>query len=98
MDETIHTILVVIECHISHAQSLKQKRAEIKGLIDKLRARLNASVSETGYLDEWQRSVIAISMVSNSKRYLQKQTGIVEQIIIAAGGNITVSNIETHWL
>ena len=98
MDDTIHTVLVVIECHISHAQSLKQKSAEIKGLIDRLRARLNASVAETGYLDEWQRSVIAISMVSNSKRYLQQQTGIVEQLIVASGGNIMVSNIETHWL
>lgn len=98
MDETIHTILVVIECHISHAQSLKQKRAEIKSLIDRLRARLNASVSETGYLEEWQRSVVAVSMVSNNKRYLQKQANLIEQLVIASGGNITVSNIETHWL
>lgn len=98
MDETIHTVLVVIDCHISHAQSLKQKRAEIKRLIDRLRARMNASVAETGYLDEWQRSVIAVSLVSNSKRYLQKQAGIIEQIVLASGGNVTVSNIAHHWM
>jgi len=98
MDESIHVLLVVVECHIPHAQSLKQKRAAVKSLIDRLRTRLNASVSETGFLDEWQRSVIAISLVSNSKRYLQQQIDILEQTVMTSSGNITVVNIEQHWL
>jgi len=98
MDESIHVLLVVVECHIPHAQSLKQKRAAVKSLIDRLRTRLNASVSETGFLDEWQRSVIAISLVSNSKRYLQQQIDILEQTVMTSSGNMTVVNIEQHWL
>jgi len=98
MDESIHVLLVVVECHIPHAQSLKQKRAAVKSLIDRLRSRLNASVSETGFLDEWQRSVIAVSMVSNSRRYLQQQIDILEQMVMTSSGNITVVNIEQHWL
>jgi len=98
MEESIHVLLLVVDCHIPHAQSLKQKRAVIKSLIERLRARLNASVSEVGYLDEWQRSVIAVSMVSNNRRYLQKQVDIIEQLLLASTGGLSVSNIEQHWL
>ncbi len=97
MSDVIHTVLIVVECHITHAQSLKQKRSVIKSLIDRLRARLNASVAETGYLDEWQRSVISISMVSNSKRYLQKQIALVEQQVTSSG-DWNVTKFEQHWL
>ncbi len=98
MEQSIHVLLLVIDCHIPHAQSLKQKRAVIKSLIDRLRARLNASVAETGHLDEWQRSVIAISLVSNNRRYLQQQVDIIEQLVVAFTGDLIVSNIEQHWL
>jgi len=98
MKDSIHVLLLVVECHIPHAQSLKQKRAAVKSLIDRLRARLNASVAETGFLDEWQRSVIALSLVSNNRRYLQQQSDIIEQLVVASTGGITVSGIEQHWL
>ena len=98
MEASIHVLLLVLDCHITHAQSLKQKRAVVKSLIDRLRARLNASVAETGFLDEWQRSVIAVGLVSNNRRYLQKQIDIVEQLVLASSGGMTVSSIEQHWL
>jgi len=98
MEQSIHVLLLVVDCHIPHAQSLKQKRSVVKSLIDRLRARLNASVAEAGYLDEWQRSVIAVSMVSNNRRYLQQQIDIIEQLLVASTGGLSVSNIEQHWL
>ncbi len=98
MQGQIHVLLLVVDCHIPHSRSLKQKRAVIKGLIDRLRARFNASVAETGFLEEWQRSVVAISLVSNNRRYLQQQIQAVEQLVTATTGDLTVSNIEQHWL
>ncbi len=98
MEQSIHVLLLVVDCHIPHAQSLKQKRAVVKSLIDRLRTRLNASVTEAGYLDEWQRSVIAVSLVSNNRRYLQQQVDIVEQLLAASTGGLAVTNIEQHWL
>ncbi|MGD2053990.1 MAG: DUF503 domain-containing protein [Gammaproteobacteria bacterium] len=98
MDGSIHVLLLVIDCHIPQAQSLKQKRTVVKSLIDRLRSRLNASVSETGFLDEWQRSLIAVSMVSNNRRYLQQQIAILEQTVVAFTGDLTVAKIEQHWL
>ena len=98
MEESIHVLLLVVECHIPHAQSLKQKRAAVKSMVDRLRARLNASVAETGFLEEWQRSVITLSLVSNNRRYLQQQLVVVEQLLLDGSGEMTVSDIEQHWL
>ncbi len=98
MEESIHVLLLAIDCHIPQARSLKQKRSAVKSLVDRLRSRLNASVAETGYLNEWQRSLIAVSLVSNNKRYLQQQSDLVAQLVMASSGNITVSGIEQHWL
>ena len=98
MEDSIHVLLLVVNCHIPHAHSLKQKRAAIKSLIDRLRSRFNASVSEAGFLDEWQRSVIAISLVSNNRRYLQQQIDLIEQMVVASTGELTVSSMEQHWL
>lgn len=98
MKNSIHVLLLVVECHIPHSQSLKQKRVVIKSLVDRLRARFNASVAETGYLEEWQRSVIAISLVSNNRRYLQQQIDNVEQLLTGSSGDLAVSSIERHWL
>lgn len=98
MEESIHVLLLVVDCHIPLAQSLKQKRSAVKSLIDRLRARFNASVAETGFLDEWQRSVIAISLVSNNRRYLQQQIDLIEQLVMASSGSITVSSVKQHWL
>ena len=98
MEQTIHVLLLVVDCHIPHAQSLKQKRTVVKSLIDRLRSRFNASVAETGFLDEWQRCVIAISLVSNNRRYLKQQVELIEQMVVASTGGLSVSNIEQHWL
>ena len=96
--ESIHVLLLVVDCHIPQAQSLKQKRSAVKSLIDRLRGRLNASVAETGYLNNWQRAAIAVSLVSNDKRYLQQQIELVQQLVLASSGHITVAGIEQHWL
>lgn len=70
----------------------------IKSLVDRLRARLNASVAETGFLNEWQRSVVAIGLVSNNRRYLQQQIDNIEQLLNLSAGELTVASVEKHWL
>jgi hypothetical protein len=55
-----------IELLIYESNSLKDKRQVIKSIINRLRERYNVSVSETDYLDKWNRSKIAAVAVSNS--------------------------------
>ncbi|HBH13154.1 MAG: YlxP-like protein [Clostridiales bacterium 38_11] len=62
--------MIVMACEIElliyESNSLKDKRQVIKSIINRLRERYNISVSETDYLDKWNRSKIAAVTVSNS--------------------------------
>ena len=64
------------ECFIPNAQSLKDKRAVLQRVMTRLRQKFNVSVAEVDYQDMWQRTVIAIVIVTSSKvsseRELQK--------------------------
>ncbi|MBP1925552.1 uncharacterized protein YlxP (DUF503 family) [Sedimentibacter acidaminivorans] len=56
-----------IELIIFESNSLKEKRHVIKSIIERIKARFNVSVAEVDYLDLWNRSLIGVSVVSNSK-------------------------------
>lgn len=45
--------------------SLKEKRHIVKSIVERLRGRFNASVSEVGLQDLWKNAVIGIACVSN---------------------------------
>jgi len=71
---SVHTYfvtLLTIELHIPHAQSLKDKRREVRGLKDHIRNKFNASVAEVGYQNKWQRAALAIGLVGSDKRQLE---------------------------
>lgn len=93
----MHILLIQLDLHIPHAQSLKEKRREIKSLKDKLASRFNASVSEVGKLDSWQHSVMAICMVSSDRSYLDKQYSNVESLVLEYS-NLELLAITREWL
>lgn len=97
MDNSIHHVVLVIECRIPHAHSLKEKRTEIRSLTDRLQNRLNASVAEIARLDDQQHSVIGVSMISNNRRHLQQQVDIVEQIMASVSG-MSIDKVTQDWL
>lgn len=51
--------------HIPHARSLKERRKVVRSLKDRVQSRLRASVAEVGGLDQHQRAVVAVAVVSN---------------------------------
>ena len=55
------------ECLIPDAHSLKEKRAVLQRVMTRLKQKYNVSVAEVDYQDMWQRTVIAIVVVSSSK-------------------------------
>lgn len=61
--------VLLLHLSIPEAMSLKDKRRAIKGLKDRLGGRHNISVAEVEDLDEHRRSVMAIAMVSNDRRF-----------------------------
>jgi len=73
-------LLLTIELLVPHAHSLKDKRAAIKSLKDRIRSRFNASVAEVGYLDKWQRAMLGVAMVGNDRRHMESEAGRLEQL------------------
>ena len=97
MSVTAHILFIAIELHIPHAHSLKEKRKHVKSIRDRLQTKFNASVAEIDALDDWQRSVIGITMISNDKRYLQGQSSNIETLLIETR-DIELIHIQKEWL
>ncbi|MDH5516404.1 MAG: DUF503 domain-containing protein [Gammaproteobacteria bacterium] len=73
--------VISVELFIPMAHSLKDKRKHIKSLKERLKNRFNASIAEISALDDWQRSVLGISMISNERRFLEKQYRAIEKLL-----------------
>ncbi|MDQ1146702.1 uncharacterized protein YlxP (DUF503 family) [Bacillus sp. SORGH_AS 510] len=55
------------ECIIYDAHSLKEKRAVLLRILTRLKQKFNVSVSEVDFQDVWQRTKIAIVVVTSSR-------------------------------
>lgn len=89
--------LLTIELMIPHAQSLKDKRREVRGLKDRIRSKFNASVAEVGYQDKWQRATLAVGLVGSDKRQLESTTARIRTLCEEAT-EVIVTAIEQEWL
>jgi len=88
---------MVWELHLPACQSLKDKRAILKSLKDRLHNRFNVSVAETAHQDLWQRAELAASVVSNERRHAENVLREVDQMIAAADG-ARIVDTSTSWM
>ncbi|RMH68628.1 MAG: DUF503 domain-containing protein [Gemmatimonadetes bacterium] len=70
-----------IECFLPVSQSLKDKRHVLKSLKTRIRNKFNVSVSEIGEKNLWQRATLAIAIVGDDTRFLQKVLSQVLQLV-----------------
>jgi len=59
--------LAECECMIYDAHSLKEKRAVLQRILTRLKQKFNVSVAEVGFQDVWQRTTIAIVVVTSTR-------------------------------
>jgi uncharacterized protein len=52
------------EVHLHHGQSLKEKRAVVRPVIEGLRRLASVSVAEVDHHDKWQRAAIGVAVVA----------------------------------
>lgn len=57
-----------LELYIPQAHSLKEKRGVVKGTVERIKKKFNASVSEVDAQDSWQRAVIGVAVVGTSSK------------------------------
>lgn len=61
--------VISLTLFIPGALTLKDKRQVLQSLITRVR-KLNISVAEVDYMDQWQRSKLGMAMVSKDQSYL----------------------------
>ena len=72
---------LTLELHIEAAQSLKDKRQDLRSLKDLLRASFNVSVAEIEPSPVWNRATIGVAAISDSRNYLD---GLMKNVERAA--------------
>lgn len=72
--------LTVIELHLPYAQSLKDKRKVVKGMVDRLHDRYRVSVIESDFHDLHQRAQIAVAYLSSTEGELHRMAEELRRI------------------
>jgi len=73
------------DLYLPHCNSLKEKRKYLNRIKDRLRAKHNVAVGELDHQDIWQRSVLGVVTISQSRimveKILQKALAEIERTI-----------------
>jgi len=62
--------LLTLEIYLPYAHSLKEKRAVLRKVRDRIRARFNVAVAELDHRDVWQHATLGVVSVSDSQPLL----------------------------
>ncbi|MEJ2006914.1 MAG: DUF503 domain-containing protein [Acidobacteriota bacterium] len=62
--------LLTLEIHLPYSHSLKEKRAVLRKIRDRLRSRFNVAVAELDHRDVWQHATIGVVSISDSQSLL----------------------------
>lgn len=92
-----HLAIISIEFIIPESRSLKSKRKTIRSIIERIRAKHNVSVSEIAYMDKWQRALIGICMISNSRSVIEKCNASIE-LLLRDYAEIEITDIHFEWI
>lgn len=63
--------VLTLEIQLPYAHSLKEKRAVLRKMKDRLRARFNVAVAELDHQDVWQHATLGVVSISNSQALLE---------------------------
>jgi uncharacterized protein YlxP (DUF503 family) len=65
--------VMTAQLYLHGVTSLKEKRAIVKSLVERLKSRFNISVSEVDHQDSKASAVIGIALVTNQTRFANQQ-------------------------
>ena len=82
------------EMHFPEVHSLKEKRQILRSLIDRVRAKFNASIAEVANNDLWQRGTVGVAMVANDRLLLQQMAQKIDEIL---ADHSSVQIVDTYW-
>ncbi len=78
--------VVRVELHLPGAGSLKEKRAVVRGLKERIRTRVHAAVAEVDHQDLWQRAALGVAVVSGERRQVDEMLQSVRNLVLGTPG------------
>ena len=63
--------VLTLEIKLPYSHSLKEKRAVLQKIRDRLRSRFNVAVAELDHQDVWQHATLGVVSISNSQTLLE---------------------------
>jgi len=84
------------DLHIPHSGSLKEKRAVLRPVVERIRNKLHVSVAEVDHQDLWQRAAVGVTCVSGTSGQCRKLLQEVEKFLGRAaleGAEVTERSI-----
>jgi uncharacterized protein YlxP (DUF503 family) len=78
--------IVRIELHLPGSGSLKEKRAVLRSLKERIRQRVHAAVAEVDHQDLWQRAALGVAVVSGESRQVGEMLQSVRNLVEGAHG------------
>jgi uncharacterized protein YlxP (DUF503 family) len=90
--------LARLSIYIPHSHSLKEKRAVVRKLVDRMQARFKLHLAEVGGQDTWQRAVLGFALVgSDGQKVAQMADEMVRAIESMAEGEVSVERETVHF-
>jgi uncharacterized protein YlxP (DUF503 family) len=63
--------ILTLEIELPYSHSLKEKRAVLQKIRDRLRARFNVALAELDHQDVWQHATLGVVSISSSQTVLE---------------------------
>jgi hypothetical protein len=69
------------DLHFPEVHSLKEKRQVLRCLIDRVKAKFNASIAEVDDNDLWQKGRIGVAIVANDRTFVGQIAQKIDDIL-----------------
>lgn len=80
---------MTLEIQLPYAHSLKEKRAVVQKIRDRLRSRFNVAVAELDHQDVWQQATLGVVSISSSRPLLESAfQKVLEETENILGGDV----------
>lgn len=84
------------ELHLPGAASLKDKRAVLRSLKDRLHNEFNVAVAETGHHDLWQRAELTACTVATDRRHAESVVSAADRFVALAPTCRIIDSVTTY--
>ncbi len=84
--------VLTLEIQLPYAHSLKEKRAVLQKMRDRLRSQFNVAVAELDHQDVWQHATLGVVSISNSQPLLES----VLRQVLAESEKILGQDVTMH--